>query len=63
MAEKKKDVGAESEAVVSQQEYDRLRAEYQRLASAYNKALGLLAGNYMEKVSRDIFAEIDKEGK
>lgn len=64
MAEKKKDAAAEAETeTVSKQEYDRLYAECQRVVAAYNKALGIIAGNYMEKVSRDIFAEVDKEGK
>lgn len=61
MAEEKK-VEAAVETV-AKADYDALVAEYQKLAAAYNKAIGLLANNYAENVSKNIFAEVAKEAQ
>ena len=48
---------------VSKGEYDTLVKEYNRIVAAYNKAMNILASNYIEKTSQAIFAEVDKEIK
>lgn len=48
---------------VSKGEYDTLVKEYNRVVAAYNKAMNILANNYIEKTSQAIFAEVDKEIK
>lgn len=46
---------------VTKAEYDNLVKEYNRVVAAYNKAMNILANNYIEKTSQAIFAEVDKE--
>lgn len=46
--------------VVSREDYDKLLKEYNRVATAFNRAIGMIANEHAEKVAKAIFDEIDR---
>jgi len=48
---------------VPKADYDALVKEYQRVAAAYNKLLGMVANDYADKLTKSIFEEVDKPAK
>ena len=60
-AEKKEVAEETAEETVAKSEYDSLSSEFNKLRLAYNKLLGMVANDYVDKLTKAIFEEVDKE--